>query len=89
MLQQQGRQKVKKSECTQFRRSFDESGLASNDYDGTNEHVTFKVQKDIYNTDNKVVSDIQKIFDDLTGLYPDEEDYIQVTLFTLPRLHSK
>ena len=64
------------AELSQF--SFEE-GLASNDY-GVNEKVTFKEQKDIYNSDNKVVDYIQKVFDDHTGLVPDPDDYIQVFL---------
>ena len=40
--------------------------------------VTFKMEKDVFNMDNKVVDDTQKIFDELTGLFPDENDYTQV-----------
>ena len=61
-------------ELSQF--SF-EAGTTANNF-GISENVTFKEQKDIYNTENKVVDHFQKVFDDHTGLYPDSEDYIQV-----------
>ena len=54
-----------------------EIGSVSDEY-GDDENVTFKVQKDIDNTENKVVDEIQKIMDEIAELFPDEDDYTQV-----------
>ena len=50
----------------------DDSGISSD--------CDFKVQKDIYYKENKIVDEFLAIMDYVTGLGTDEEDYIEVIL---------
>ena len=54
-----------------------EIGTIQTDF-GVNENVTFKKQKVINNDENKFIDWFQKLTDQLTGLFPEDEDYIEV-----------
>ena len=52
--------------------------LSFSDEYGDEIDVDFRVEVGIENTENKIVNDLHKTIEDVTGLATDKEDYLQV-----------
>ena len=48
------------------------------DDDGEHTEVDFRVEVMIYDSESRMVKDLQYLIKDITGLSPDTEDYLQV-----------